>query len=91
MAATLTLEAVKAILYGIIAHLISEAARDYMDEEEWQFPGKPRDVPAPVWNEIRKHYDAVCECTDDPEALEICRDRLIKGLESQLPTRSGRK
>lgn len=91
MAAPIAIEAMKAILYGIIAHLISEMAYEAMEEDGSGLPSKPREVPAQVWNEIRKHYDAICECTDDPEAQEICRERLIQGLESTLPTRSRRK
>lgn len=91
MPAPLAAEAVKAILYGIIAHLLAEWAYYAAEDGEPPFPMKPQQVPTETWREIQKAYKAMCDCNDDPEALEICRDRMISNLEATLPQRSTRR
>ena len=84
-------EAAKAILYGILAHLIADIAAQRIEEEGPGMPSRNPDIPADAWKEVMAAYRKVCDCTDDPEAYEICRDRLIEGLESVLPRRSARR
>ena len=90
-AAPVAAEALKALLYGILAHLIAEMATDAIEGEGAGIPGKPRDVSPEAWLQVRRFFDDACDCTDDPEALEICRDRFIAGLEATLPRSKRRK
>ena len=79
-------------LAGIIATLMAERALDEyeMVQSVW-LPKKPPGIPPDVWRTMQKRYDEMCECTDDPEALELCRNRMIAELEASIPTRSSKR
>ena len=79
-------------LIGVIATLTAEKALDGWEAGEVMgWPRKPALVPPDTWKLMRKHYDDMCTCTDDPEALELCRERMIAELEASIPTRSSKR
>lgn len=89
-AAPIAKEAIKWLL-GVIAALAAERALDsYELDDIYAWPGKPKDVDPRLWAEMRNHYNAMCDCADDPEALELCRDRMIAEIEASITRRRAR-
>lgn len=88
-AAPIAREAIK-WLAGVIAALLAERALDEWPDSIMR-RDFPKELPPDLWRLIKGRYDSMCRCTDDPEAFEVCRDRMIAELEEATSGKRSKK
>lgn len=75
------------VLAGLLIDLALDAARDGVLER----PRRPPVMPGPIWRDLMKEYIRVCECEEDPELIEVCRDRMLRILEGNATSGTRRR